>query len=50
MATKLAETMNKTAIIIHKSFYIFNNNGVSSLSVTSTNLKGISVFFYILQR
>ena len=45
MATKLAETMNKTVIIIHKT-YIFSKNCVSSLSVTSTNLEGISVFFF----
>ena len=45
MATKLAETMNKTVIIIHKPFKFFSKNCVSSLSVTSTNLEGISVFF-----
>ena len=46
MATKLAETMNKTVIIIHKPFIFFSKNCVSSLSVTSTNLEGISVFFF----
>ena len=45
MATKLPETMNKTVIIIHKPFIFFLKT-VSSLSVTSTNLEGISVFFF----
>ena len=47
MTTKLAETMNKTVIIIHKPFIYFFKSCVSSLSVTSTNLEGISVFFFV---
>ena len=42
MVTKLAETMNKTTIIIHKLFIFFSKNCVSSLSVASTSLEGIS--------
>ena len=46
MATKqLAETINKTVIIIHKPF-LFSKNCVSSLSVTSTNLEGMLVMFF----
>ena len=45
MATKLAETMNKTNNY-SKTFYIFSKNCVSSLSVTSTNLECISVLFF----
>ena len=47
MATKLAETMNKTVIIIHKPFIFFFKNCVSSLSVTSANMEGISAFFVL---
>ena len=38
--------MNKTVIIIHKPFIFFSKNCVSFLSVTSTNLEGISLYFF----
>ena len=42
MAAKLAETMEKTVIIIYKPFIFFLKTVcVSSLSVTITNLEGI---------